>query len=132
MGAEMGCAVVFAGPLKHAGFPITGGTRVILVLFMYIEDFHYGPFLQKAIQEQQQLEQPGVVSTSRNHQQQEKEEGSSRTVIPAALEEESSGGGEGEVDPDVLPSGDRKGGYVVYRQTVELVNMLQKSDVITD
>ena len=130
MGAEMGCAVVFAGPLKHAGFPITGGTRIILVLFLYIEDFHYGPFLQKAIQEQ--LEQSGVVSTLRNRQQQEKEEDSSRTVIPAALEEESSGGGEGEVDPDVLPSGDRKGGYVVYRQTVELVNMLQKSDVITD
>ena len=32
--AEMGHAVAFAGPLRHAGYPISAGTRFILVLFM--------------------------------------------------------------------------------------------------
>ena len=48
MDAEVGHAVAFAGPLKHAGYPITKGVRMILVLFLYVEDFHYGPYLTKA------------------------------------------------------------------------------------
>jgi hypothetical protein len=28
--AEVGCAVAFAGPLRHAGYPIVAGTRTIL------------------------------------------------------------------------------------------------------
>ena len=40
--ADIGCACAFAGPLRHAGYPITRGTRYILVLFCYVEDFPYG------------------------------------------------------------------------------------------
>ena len=36
--AEIGKAVMFAGPLKHAGFPISKGVRNILVLFLYVEN----------------------------------------------------------------------------------------------
>lgn len=43
--ADIGQAVAFAGPLRHAGHPITGGTRMILVLFMYVEGFNYGKLL---------------------------------------------------------------------------------------
>jgi hypothetical protein len=40
--AAAGHACAFAGPLRHAGYPITRGTRVILVLFCYVEGFPYG------------------------------------------------------------------------------------------
>jgi len=46
--AEVGQAVAFAGPLKHAGYPTTKGVRVILVLFLYVEGYHYGPYLNQA------------------------------------------------------------------------------------
>jgi hypothetical protein len=45
--ADIGHAVIFAGPLKHAGFPISDGVRHVLVLFLYVEGFHYGPYLKK-------------------------------------------------------------------------------------
>ncbi len=48
MNAEVGQAVAFAGPLKHAGYPTTKGVRVILVLFLYVERYHYGPYLNQA------------------------------------------------------------------------------------
>ena len=40
--AAAGHAVAFAGPLWHCGHPISGGTRHILVLFLYVEGFDYG------------------------------------------------------------------------------------------
>eukprot|EP01046_Picozoa_sp_COSAG06_P059741 COSAG06_NODE_12461_length_1378_cov_3.037529_2_plen_117_part_00 len=40
--ADIGHACAFAGPLRHAGYPITRGTRFILVLFCYVEGFAYG------------------------------------------------------------------------------------------
>ena len=33
-------------PNIRAGYPITAGVRVILVLFCYIEGFHYGPLVR--------------------------------------------------------------------------------------
>jgi hypothetical protein len=127
--AEVGKAVVFAGPLKHAGFPISRGTRVILVLFMYVENYHYGPFLQKAIQQQKngqdEQRREGEADTARRQQAGEV----AVMVVQNNGDEESSGGGDYD---GLLSSGGKKGGYVVYRQTVELVNMLQKSDVATD
>eukprot|EP01050_Picozoa_sp_SAG11_P010226 SAG11_NODE_1013_length_6187_cov_15.834593_4_plen_82_part_00 len=42
-----GHAVAFAGPLRHAGFPITRGCRVILVLFLYVEGWAYGDLVHK-------------------------------------------------------------------------------------
>lgn len=118
--AEIGKAVVFAGPLKHAGYPISRGTRVILVLFMYVENYHYGPFLQRSIQQARDVEMQHDIAVQR---------GNIRQEVDSVLEDDSSNsyGEEG-----VLSSGGKKGGYVVYRQTVELVNMLQKSDVTTD
>ncbi|GMI37381.1 hypothetical protein TrRE_jg11491, partial [Triparma retinervis] len=69
---EVGGATIFAGPMRHAGFPIRKGTRWIAVLFCY---------------------------------------------------EEGEKGEKG-----VRPSGDTDGGYVVYRQTVELANLLERND----
>ncbi|KNC81384.1 hypothetical protein SARC_06289 [Sphaeroforma arctica JP610] len=43
--APAGHAVAFAGPLRHAGHPISHGTRTILVLFCYIEGFRYGKYV---------------------------------------------------------------------------------------
>jgi hypothetical protein len=40
-----GQVVVFAGPLRHGGFPISKGTRYILVLFMYAESYPYQQYL---------------------------------------------------------------------------------------
>ena len=91
--ADIGQAVMFAGPLKHAGYPISAGIRNILVLFLYVEGFHYGPYLQK-----------------------------SRSKVPLLEKVECS--------EDTLEkkrtSGAETGGFVVYRQTVELVSMLNE------
>eukprot|EP01134_Creolimax_fragrantissima_P001186 CFRG1186T1 len=43
--APAGHAVGFAGPLRHAGHPITKGTRTILVLFCYVDGFKYGEYV---------------------------------------------------------------------------------------
>lgn len=39
--------IAFSGPLRHAGHPITSGTRLILVLFLYVEGFSYGHLLDQ-------------------------------------------------------------------------------------
>ena len=41
----MGIPIAFAGPLRHGGAPIISGVRVILVLFLYVDQFGYGDFL---------------------------------------------------------------------------------------
>ena len=126
--APMGHAVAFAGPLKHAGFPITRGTRNILVLFLYVEDFHYGPFLAAANafntvhdrccgapSESQSVDTtPGTVTAARATGVT-----GNGTATATATATASDG-------PRVKESGDSEGGYVVYRQTVELVNLLME------
>ena len=97
--AEVGHAVVFAGPLRHAGYPITSGTRFVLVLFLYVEGFPYGQLCEEY----------------------------ARSLPPAA---DCSGGGSragaaGKAEI-MRPSGDSPNGYVVYKQTTELVKMLNK------
>ncbi|KAH9125938.1 hypothetical protein AeMF1_003518 [Aphanomyces euteiches] len=47
--ADVGHAVAFAGPLRHGGHPIMSGTRLILVLFLYVQDFAYGDYLHQAV-----------------------------------------------------------------------------------
>ena len=47
--ADIGCACAFAGPLRHAGYPITRGTRYILVLFCYVEGFPYGDLVNNYV-----------------------------------------------------------------------------------
>ena len=94
--ADVGKAVAFAGPLRHAGFPVTSGTRVILVLFLYVDGFSYGqPLADFAL-------------------------GRGCDEVEAAAQ---------GVSPDAAgakPSGDAPGGFVVYNQTVELVEMLER------
>lgn len=93
--SKAGQAVAFAGPLRHAGYPIHQGTRMILVLFLYVENFNYGPYLQAACQHK-------VDCLPRTNQK------------------------EPELDT-VRSSGSRPGSYVVYRETVELMNTLEIS-----
>eukprot|EP01043_Picozoa_sp_COSAG02_P023575 COSAG02_NODE_1263_length_13548_cov_13.881627_10_plen_265_part_00 len=47
--ADIGCACAFAGPLRHAGYPISRGTRYILVLFCYVEGFPYGDLVNNYV-----------------------------------------------------------------------------------
>lgn len=110
--ADCGHAVAFAGPLRHAGYPVTSGCRIILVLFLYIEDYAYGHFLEDYV----------------------------RTNINTSSDDDDGcccdtlGDGTGPVMvtatpkdcPTPKPSGDMPGGFVVYNQTVELVNMLNR------
>ena len=107
--ADIGQAVMFAGPLKHAGFPISRGVRNILVLFLYVENFHYGPYLRTY-----SGPDPGPDST-----------------LEIAHSENgvrySDGENCAEEIEDKRSSGAEKGGYVVYRQTVDLVSMLEDS-----
>ena len=92
---SVGCCTVFAGPMRHAGYPITKGTRWIAVLFCYVEGFRYGKYLNDNCGEGEGEDEKGKVENGR--------------------------GG-------VKPSGDKEGGYVVYRQTVELTNLLEKDE----
>lgn len=153
--AEVGRAVLFAGPLKHAGFPITRGVRNILVLFLYIEDFHYGPLIQsyrRNVEERKLLTQSHPQLQGSKQQQEEgvvfRSHNVSRHVVTSLLKkngnsscsshglskekpEEDSGGSESAA-PKILNSGGQERGYVVYRQTVELVNMLESSSLAYD
>ena len=102
--APCGHACMFAGPLRHAGFPIKSGRRVILVLFLYVEDFEYGSLMKN------------YCSVNRMHEKQrEPEQVVGEDGTKARL-------------PVTKPSGDKNGGFVVYRQTVELASMLEKSN----
>ena len=94
--AEVGHAVVFAGPLRHAGYPITRGTRFVLVLFLYIEGFPYGRLCEEYTRSQ-----------------------------PPAADCGDRAGAAAEAE-GVRPSGDSPNGYVVYKQTTELVKMLNR------
>jgi hypothetical protein len=44
----IGHGVAFAGPLRHGGAKVTRGTRFILVLFLFIENFEYGTYIDEA------------------------------------------------------------------------------------
>jgi hypothetical protein len=85
--ADIGCAVAFAGLLRHAGASISRGTRMILVLFIYVEDFAYGQYLR----------QHDVNSVNSTQEERSK-----------------------HVDASHHSS------FVVYNQTVELVNTLNQ------
>ena len=100
--ASVGHAVAFAGPLRHAGYPVTRGCRVILVLFLYVDGFSYGSFLRE------HAERHNICDM--REEEDEKKEGA-----------KNDSNHEGR-----RPSGDMPGGFVVYNQTVELVDMLNR------
>ena len=104
--ADMGHAVLFAGPLRHAGYPVTKGVRIILVLFLYIEGFSYGSYLQD------HMSKHGICC-------QQKDEGKEEN-------NENEDGIGNDNEKKTRPSGDMPGGFVVYNQTVELVGMLNR------
>lgn len=119
--ADQGHAVAFAGPLRHAGYPVTKGTRLILVLFLYAEDFAYGRFLKDYMEQHGQsccnaevdcsnegLDTPNPSGGLRSN--------SNRPSYDLPVEEKETR----------RPSGDQPGGFVVYNQTVELVSMLNR------
>ena len=100
--AEEGHAVAFAGPLRHAGYPITRGTRIILVLFCYVEGFAYGDLVNA----HQELHGSAV-----------RESESATAKVTTATTANCA----------IRPSGDAEGGYVIYQQTTELVKMLNRN-----
>ena len=88
---------------------MTSGCRLILVLFLYIEGFAYGGLLD-AYRAEHGCARRGVEPQSDTH---------ADLVVST---EGARGGGQ-------RPSGDDPGGYVVYRQTVQLMEMLNKQSV---
>lgn len=103
--ADCGHAVGFAGPLRHAGYPVRRGVRFILVLFLYVEGFAYGELLSRASEECARAADG------------EPERGAARADGPGTA---LKGGAEPK------PSGDMPGGFVVYQQTTDLVKMLNR------
>jgi hypothetical protein len=114
--AEVGQAVAFAGPLKHAGYPTTQGTRMILVLFLYVEGYHYGPYLTRAAAQCCCEAEADAPMSKIEHL-------SAVAAKPSGVMNEDAGEASAT---QKLNSGGEKGGFVVYRQTVDLVNMLEK------
>jgi hypothetical protein len=109
VGADEGHAVAFAGPLRHAGYPVTSGCRVILVLFLYAQDFAYGHLLEEYNKEHRHEKELQDDSTSSNVTRMSSSEHDDDALIDGKR-----------------PSGDAPGGFVVYNQTVELVSMLNR------
>jgi hypothetical protein len=91
---------------------VTSGCRLILVLFLYIEGFAYGGLLD-AYRAEHGCARRGVEPHS-----------DTPTDSVVSTEGAPGGGGGGQ-----RPSGDDPGGYVVYRQTVQLMEMLNKQSV---
>ena len=108
--ADQGHAVAFAGPLRHAGYPVTSGCRIILVLFLYAQDFAYGHLLDDFVERHKQ-------------QQQQHDDGNGPCCDTDTKNTSINGGSDNKV---TRPSGDSPGGFVVYNQTVELVSMLNR------
>ena len=123
---------MFAGPLKHAGFPITSGIRNILVLFLYVEGFHYGPLLRDYINKHPSGQGGGQEQGQEEGHEHGQGEGEGKdTEIEIECRDRDNtdrtySGNDSTDDP--RSSGAAKGGFVVYRQTVELVSMLEETE----
>jgi len=109
--ADVGHAVAFAGPLRHAGYPVTRGCRVILVLFLYVDNYQYVGFLNEYIKKN------GGACGGGGCQEDENK-------VEQALDDDNAAGL--LVEEVRRPSGDMPGGFVVYNQTVQLVGMLNR------
>lgn len=140
--AGIGQAVMFAGPLKHAGFPITSGIRNILVLFLYVEGFHYGPLLREYTSTHTHTAPhthtlrhtlPHTLPHTLRHPLPLSSGQVRDTEIEGRdMDDVERTHPENDSTDDPRSSGAAKGGYVVYRQTVELVSMLEESEVLSE
>ncbi|KAJ1441057.1 hypothetical protein B484DRAFT_390922, partial [Ochromonadaceae sp. CCMP2298] len=100
---------------QHAGFPISQGTRHVLVLFLYVQDFHYGPLLsaaKKRVGGDESKGGGGGVGVG----------GGGGTGAGVGCVGVGAAGG-----PALLASGGEVGGFVVYKQTVDLVSLLKRA-----
>lgn len=145
--ADIGCACAFAGPLRHAGYPITRGTRYILVLFCYVEGFPYGTLVNDYVAKHG-CDGPGANMTRAELR---RISAHRRALIEDAAHVPSGWATHygdmqlplsadtrhdiGEAETPLVtsgttrPSGDSQGGYVIYQQTTALVNMLNRQVV---
>ncbi|KAI2505577.1 hypothetical protein MHU86_8819 [Fragilaria crotonensis] len=136
--ADQGHAVAFAGPLRHAGYPVTSGCRIILVLFLYAHEFAYGPLLEDYCNknknnndddnddaERQTTTSAGSRSLLKDKNQQVGCVDETRTATETD-ELDDCIDCKNQAHQAIRPSGDKPGGFVVYNQTVELVNMLNR------
>ena len=114
--ADSGQVVVFAGPLRHGGFPVSSGTRYILVVFMYAEEFPYHEYLQDPrLQECQE----DVASGNSG--------GTSKYNRDRRLSQESHDGDYQRGMRDICEESlSFRRSYVVYRETLELMTTLNK------
>ena len=143
--ADIGHAVLFAGPLRHAGFPIHRGVRNILVLFLYVEGFHYGPYLRgSALQLSSSSSSSSSLASSssssaslsnckENEECNEYKKGEMKASCTSSPSSSSPAAATPltEKGTDLgtrSGSGSDKNGFVVYRQTVDLVSMLEEKE----
>ena len=124
--AEKGHAVLFAGPLRHAGYPVTKGVRHILVLFLYVEGFHYGPLLKGAVTSYSDNNSSGR-SADNNDNNNNRNDNNIEASDISVQNSDSKFNDNDHINPSLLSSGGVPGGYVVYRETVELVDMLKNT-----
>ena len=161
--ADIGQAVLFAGPLRHAGFPIHRGIRNILVLFLYVEGFHYGPYLRGSALQGSSSDVMGgdeecrechgsvnedavagrrlsgcLTNSCSSSEMNDPSVRTSSSSIPSSSSPSSSSSSfssssaalpvTGKVSGSKSGSGSEKNGFVVYRQTVDLVSMLEENE----
>lgn len=89
---------------------------------MYVDGFHYGPYLQHALS-QCERQGSGDDATPTLPPQMPLTATADGAATPACLV--TTPGVDGTPS-----SGSEKGSYVVYRQTVDLVNMLEKNTIV--
>jgi hypothetical protein len=133
--ADQGHAVAFAGPLRHAGYPVTSGCRIILVLFLYAQDYAYGPLLEEYCKNNNDNNHNSERQTTTTTTGSRSPRNDKSHHVCCVVEPKTSADEEklddcidchNQENTAIRPSGDTPGGFVVYNQTVELVNMLNR------
>ena len=127
-----GHATAFAGPLRHGGFEVTGGMRMILVLFLYVEGWPYGHLLKHTPPPPHaQLKNEtaaGVGSNSHSSASSAANGAGAAAAGPASTAAGAAAASDGLLPG--APSSDR--GYVVYRETAALMEALDTGGAVED
>ena len=101
--------MAFAGPLRHGGHPITGGTRYILVLFMYVENFAYHSLLLSHC-DRQEANETRESEKAVKERKEEQEKLDDCRLVKSCRSSRDQGAHS----------------YVVYKETLELMTALNK------